>query len=167
MVDRILGQEERSFTILGLILVGVAVVPWLVDPIDFVGSGAQLEAERNVPVLEAPMAPPVVPPLESFSATVERPIFTATRRPLRRALSSDKSLILGKYELTGRVTSPGKRMILMRTPGGGSAFAVGQGEKIDGWLVTTVTPTKIVLQAADRRVVITDTKTDTGTVRVR
>lgn len=167
MGNRILSRGDRSLAALGPILIGVAVVPWLIDPIDFVGLGAPREAEQNMLVSESPRAPRVVPPLESLSATVERPIFTATRRPVKRAPSPDKSLILGKYELTGRVISPGKRMILMRTPGGGSAFAVGQGEKVDGWLVTEVTATKIVLQAVDRRVVITDTKTDTGTVQVR
>lgn len=155
----------KRIELLALTLAALGAAPWLIDPAVYLRQGPAADVADSVPraVPGAMPVPRAIPPIDGLAAIVTRPLFTATRRPASRAPGSDKSLILGKYELTGRVITPGKRMILMRTPGSGATVAVHQGEKIDGWSVTEVTATKIVLQAAHRRVVISNKKAGAGT----
>jgi hypothetical protein len=99
------------------------------------------------PIAEADLS---LPPLETFSATTERPLFTATRSPPRAAVDSGGELILGRYRLTGVMIARDRTTVLLRPVGGGKVIRLGQGQELDGWKVLTITADHIVLGSAGR-----------------
>ncbi len=139
-----------------MILLGVALVPWLVDPADYLAAGP--DAQAMTEVAEPPTAPRLeLPPIEQFAAIVERPIFTATRRTARRqpvapsAPASSGGRILGRYQVIGVVVAPGNRLVLLRRLGGAETIRLKQGEEIDGWTLVEVTRDEVVLESGGRR----------------
>ncbi len=151
--------ERLLVSVLGLssmILLGVALVPWLFDPADYLAAGPG--AQATVGLAEAPMTPRFdPPPIEQFSAIVERPIFTATRRTARRqpvapsAPASSAGLILGRYQVVGVVVTPGNRRVLLKRVGGAETIRLKEGEEIDGWTLVNVTRDDVVLESGGRR----------------
>ena len=151
--------ERLLVSVLGLsamIFLGVALVPWLVDPTEYLAAGPGVQAMTEV--AEPPMAPRLeLPPIEQFSAMVERPIFTATRRTVRRqpvarsAPASSGGLILGRYQVIGVVVAPGNRLVLLKRLGGAETIRLKQGEEIDGWTLVEVTRDDLVLESGGRR----------------
>jgi hypothetical protein len=124
----------------------LAVWPWLPLP-----SEGPARAPRPAPapglVAEAELA---MPPLESFRATVERPLFVATRSPARAIVETGGDLILGRYRLTGVVIARDRTTVLVRPATGGKVIRLEQGQELDGWKVTTISPDHIVLAAGGR-----------------
>ncbi len=151
--------ERLLVSVLGLscmILLGVALVPWLFDPADYLAAGPG--AQATVELAEAPMTPRFdPPPIEQFAAIVERPIFTATRRTARRqpvapsAPASSGGLFLGRYQVVGVVVAPGNRLVLLKRPGGAETIRLKEGEEIDGWTLVNVTRDDVVLESGGRR----------------
>ena len=152
--------ERLLVSVLGLscmIFLGVALVPWLFDPADYLAAGPG--AQATVELAEAPMTPRFdPPPIEQFAAIVERPIFTATRRSARRQpvapsapASSSGGLILGRYQVVGVVVTPGNRLVLLRRLGGAETIRLKEGEEIDGWTLVNVTRNDVVLESGGRR----------------
>ena len=151
--------ERLLVSVLGLscmILLGVALVPWLFDPADYLAAGPG--AQTTVELAEAPMTPRFdPPPIEQFAAIVERPIFTATRRTARRqpvapsAPASSGGLFLGRYQVVGVVVAPGNRLVLLKRPGGADTIRLKEGEEIDGWTLVNVTRDDVVLESGGRR----------------
>lgn len=142
-----------------LMLAAIAAAPWLVDPLDYLAPGAAPVAPAaqsqspGRPSLEAPA-------MDSLAVIIERPLFTATRRaapalePLPTATAvkqEDKSLILGRYKLTGIIVTPSLRLVFITEPGSRKTTSVALGEKLDGWLVAEVEQHVIVLESDGRR----------------
>ena len=145
------------FGALCLGLVMVAIAPWITDPLATMGQGPAVPDPGDtsqpgyVPAFEAPA-------LETLAVIVERPLFTATRRPAPPVLSTpaaaeplDPSLILGRYRLTGIVVTPGLHMVFVTEPGSRKTIAVALGKELDGWLVSEVEQHVVVLESGDRR----------------
>jgi len=152
--------ERLLVSALGLscmVFLGVALVPWLIDPADYLAAGRGAQATTEV--AEPPMAPRLeLPPLEQFAAIVERPIFTATRRSARRPPAAPSSepassggLILGRYQVIGVVVAPDNRMLLLKRLGGAETIRLKEGEEIDGWTLVDVTRDDVVLESGGRR----------------
>lgn len=150
-----------TFGALCLMFAAIAVAPWIVDPLDYLGQRdtAPATGEQSppggLPTLEAPA-------FENLAVIVERPIFTATRRPAppsrpapTAADPPDESLILGRYKLTGVVVTPALRMVFVTEPGSGKTIAVERGKELDGWAIIEVERHVIVLESGDRRKRIT------------
>ncbi len=146
-------------SVLGLscmIFLGLALVPWLVDPTDYLAAAPGTQAMTEV--AGPPMAPRLeLPPIEQFGAIVERPIFTATRRTARAqpvapsAPASSGGRILGRYQVIGVVVAPGNRLVLLKRLGGAETIRLKQGEEIDGWTLVEVTRDEVVLESGGRR----------------
>ena len=142
-----------------LLFAGIAAAPWIVDPLDYIAprETAAADGQRS-----QPLGPPSLdaPSLESLSEIVERPLFTATRRPAPPAQPApakaaaealDKSLILGRYKLTGIIVTPALRMVFVTVPGSRKTIAVARGKLLDGWVVSEVERQVIVLVSGERR----------------
>ncbi len=155
-------MSSTLFGALCLSFAGIAAAPWLIDPLDYLDhdDGVAVPEEqsrtRGLPTLEAPA-------FDSLAIIVERPLFTATRRaapeiePASVASAPeprDKSLILGRYKLTGIIVTPELRLMLVTEPGSRRTTAVALGKKLDGWLVAEVERHVIVLESDGRRKVI-------------
>lgn len=143
-----------------LFLGGVAVAPWTADPL--VNPGRQPPAPAPGDDSQPGYAPAfeAVAP-EALAVIVERPIFTATRRPPPAVLPAaaapaaetpDKSLILGRYKLTGVVVTPTLRLVFVTKPGSRKTIAVARGKKLDGWVISEVEQHLIVLESDQGRI---------------
>jgi hypothetical protein len=137
-----------------LVLLGVALAPWLVDPLAYLAAARRADkVGREV----APLLPPALetPPLDRFAAIVERPLFTATRRPAPAApaapVVSAEGLILGAYRLTGVVVTPTHRLLLLRRQDDRRTIRVAEGEAVDGWTIVRVASDKLVVESAGRQ----------------
>ena len=148
-----------AFGTLCLMFAAIALTPWMIDPLDYLGHSDPATAPveqsqpRGLPTLDAPA-------IESFAEIVDRPLFTATRRaapqseptpPATVADAPDESLILGRYKLTGIVVTPAMRMVFVTVPGSRKTIAVARGKELDGWIITEVDRHVIVLESGDRR----------------
>jgi hypothetical protein len=112
--------------------------------------------EQSLPVvpassdsLAAPAAPSAfaMPPQETFLAIVERPVFSASRRP---APGSDQGgagpQALSDVELIGIVVSGGDRFVLVRPSGASQPQPVHEGEMIAGWSVQAISTDHVTLR---------------------
>lgn len=138
--------------ILGGVLLAVALVPWLVPAHRLVD--ARLPATARGETSAPP--PLALQPIEAYAATVERPLFTATRRaapPGMAPAERTAGLILGRYRLTGVIVTPGKRSILLASANNRTQTVV-QGEAIDGWTLRSVERDRIVLENGGKQEVV-------------
>ena len=134
--------------LLGFVCLGFAALaawPWLpaARTADIAVAAAPLP-----PVAEADLA---LPPLAAFAATLERPLFSATRSPPPRgAVESAGGLVLGRYRLTGVMIARDHTAVLLRPAAGGKVIRLVQGQELDGWKVVAITADHIVLSAEGR-----------------
>lgn len=127
------------------LLLGLALWPWLAP-----------EA-GSAPRPEKPTAPPpaltVLPPQANFTAIVDRPLFSPSRRPAPGAGSGNRgSGIEARYQLLGLVVSENVRRAWLAE--GERHFDVGEGDKLDGWTVTRIQQDRIVLTSATGQAVL-------------
>ena len=138
-------------------LLAVAAAPWFIDPLAYLapqGTPVAADGRAEPPVLPRFDAPSV----DELAAIVERPLFTATRRPAPQAQRASAAvdnrpqsgLILGRYRLTGVVVTPTLRMVFVTQPGSRKTIAVEIGKELDGWVVTEVERHAIVLKSGER-----------------
>lgn len=140
-----------------VVLLGAAAAPWLGDPLDHIGGPDAAGAVGAPPATALPRFD--APPAESLTLLVERPLFTATRRPppagttepAAAAPAPDTSLILGRYRLSGVVVTPDRRLVLLTRKGGSATIGVAKGEMLDGWAVTEVEREFIVFERDARK----------------
>jgi len=108
--------------------------------------------------IAAPASPPapaldsgpvfIMPPLSSFADVLARPLFSETRRrPKAGAARDDKP---ADFTLVGIIISPTERHALLShgTPAQLEHLAVGQS--IDGWTVTAIEPSRVLLAQGGR-----------------
>lgn len=129
------------------LLAAAAVWPWL----------AKGEADRPRPgapeaAVEA-LTP--LPPLSQFSATVERPLFSPTRRPAAAAVQTTRTAapIESRYRLVG-VVIVGKAQRAIVTEGG-RRLDLGVGDTLEGFTVNRIEQNRLTLHSAGGEVVLT------------
>ena len=94
-----------------------------------------------------------MPPLETFSETLARPLFMATRRPPEpqpepveeepeRAPAKPKPV---PVTLSGIVVSPTERQALLGSQRSKELIWVTEGQVIDGWTVRSILPDRVIL----------------------
>ncbi len=89
-----------------------------------------------------------MPPIEDFAETVERPIFSSTRRAWAEpapqvAAPAPTSL---SFVLEGVVIDSGERWALLRPEGGGEIIRLAEGGLLGGWEVIAIHPDKVSLR---------------------
>ena len=85
-----------------------------------------------------------LPPLQTFASVNERPLFSQSRRP---APQSDDTL--GPWSslvLAGIIISPESREALILHGKPPTVVHVQEGQDIDGWLVTSILPDRVVFR---------------------
>ena len=150
--------RTTSLGLLGVILAALTLLPWFVDQAVFMPEQARANKGNQGLVSEArlPDLPDKErPPIERFSAIVERPVFIATRRPAFAPKPlADKNLVLGKYRITGVIISPEERFVMMTSAANKKTVTLRLGDKIDGWSLQEVSHGKIVLVSKKKKIVI-------------
>lgn len=113
---------------------------------------------EEAPVTPAPVTTAVAPEfrieggLESMKATVERPLFNATRRPAPSpvAEAAKPTIQRGQFLLTGTmITEQGAVAYLKEASGTGKARSVKKGDTVNGMLVAEVKSDRIKLTLGD------------------
>lgn len=128
-LEHLLGALFALFALL-------ALLPWLVP-----------EAGSAPPPGKPSPPPPEISalPLQSaFSAIIDRPLFSPTRRPVPGTGSAKGgSGIEARYRLLGLVVSETVRRAWLAD--GARSFEIGEGEKLDGWTVAHIEQDRLVL----------------------
>jgi len=128
-IDHVLGAVLALLALL-------ALWPWIAPE---AGSAPRLEKP-------APAAPELaaLPPPGVFSAIVDRPLFSPSRRPLPGGKSSAPgSGIESRYQLLGLVVAEDMRRAWLAD--GARHFELGEGDKLDGWTVAHIEQDRLVL----------------------
>lgn len=157
------------WSIAGLLL--VATVWPFVTSVGTDGAGTLAPGRASKPFTTPAVGDLALPPQETFSATLNRPLFTATRRPpsplatlqgqsgpppepSQPVLSSGPKgarLILGAYYLRGVVVTPERKLVLFQHQATGRSLRLGEGEKLDGWTVASIASNEVVLRNGERK----------------
>jgi hypothetical protein len=139
-VNHALGAAAIVFALL-------AAWPWIVPP---------LPATRP-PAASPPSAPAAnlatLPPLASFSAIVERPLFVSSRRPPPGSGSTQGAAIENRYRLLGIVaTGPRKKAFIAD---GARRIEIAEGDRLDGWNVTEIGQDRVRLASPSGEAALT------------
>lgn len=122
------------------------------------GSEWRRSLPPDEPAKPSPVAVAVMPEfrieggLESMRATVERPLFNATRRPAPpgAAEGAKPSLNRGQFVLTGTMIVDNVAIAFLKEAGGaGKSRSVKKGDSINGMVVASVEPDRIRLAVGD------------------
>lgn len=89
-----------------------------------------------------------MPPLSAFSETVDRPLFSRTRRPAAHAGALPAS---SSFKLVAIVISAQDRHALLGFGQPRKIMRVAEEEDIGGWTVEAILPDKIIVRHADAR----------------
>jgi hypothetical protein len=97
-----------------------------------------------------------MPPLSSFADVLARPLFSETRRRPKAGMARDDKP--ADFTLVGIVISPTERHALLShgTPAQLEHVAVGQS--VDGWTVTAIEPSRVLLAQGARETEISTGK---------
>jgi hypothetical protein len=124
----------------GILLSMLAIWPW-VAPLAAPG--------RATAAADTPPPPPAIadlPPLATFRAVFERPLFSPSRRPP----TDGTTPVLGtgiaeRYRLLGLLTAGQARRALLAE--GTRRFEVAEGAALDSWTVTRIEQDRVVLSS--------------------
>jgi len=136
---------DHALMATAVVLAALAVWPWL--PV-----GAPSRLPPQAPETPAPTAALTLPPLAGFTALVERPLFT----PSRRASAADKQALLagfGRYRLLGLVAVGPQRRALMAE--GPRVVELKEGDTLEGWMIQRIEQDRLVLSSASGEAVLT------------
>jgi general secretion pathway protein N len=131
-------RRDHGLAALAVLFAGVAGWPWLISP---------NVPDRPAASQAAPAAPTVaaLPPLTSFAAIVERPLFAPTRRPDPARTGPAGPAIETRYRLLGLMSAGRDRKALIAD--GARRFELKEGDALDGWTVTHVEQDRLVLSS--------------------
>lgn len=127
-----------------VMLAGVAVLPWLRDPMATdLAVRTETSTEQAQPDFNLPA------PLDANPDVIRRPIFVASRRlPEAEAIAGapGETLLLERYPVIGVVVAGDRRLVLIRKAAGDTVSRLEQGAQLDGWTLTEVSRTRLVLE---------------------
>jgi hypothetical protein len=120
-----------------IVFTAIAAWPWLVPPVPSVRPLAAPPAGAPAPSVDA------LPPLASYAAIVERPLFSPSRRPPPGAPATQGPSIESRYRLVGIVaTGPRKKAFVAE---GAQRREIAQGDMLDGWTVSEIGQDRVKL----------------------
>lgn len=148
----------------------LAATIWpLAAPVAVDGQGPLVAGRGAKPFAAPSVGDLALPPQETFSATLSRPLFTATRRPpsplaaLQGGPPPEPStpvttpgpkgmrLVLGVYYLRGVVVTPERKLLLLQHHATGRSLRLAEGETVDGWTVASIASNEVVLRQGERK----------------
>ena len=124
----------------GVLLSVLAIWPWVAP----LAAPGRATAAADTPPPDPAIAD--LPPLASFRAVFERPLFSPSRRPP----ADGKAPVLGigiaeRYRLLGLLTAGQARRALLAE--GTRRFEVAEGAALDGWTVVRIEQDRVVLSS--------------------
>ncbi len=136
------------------LMLGVcAALAWTVYWEIQVGAPEPVEAAggQAPPLSDLPAEPSfVMAPAESFSAILERPLFSPTRRP---PAEGTVTIETGEPELevtvVGIIISSEEQIAIIKPKGGSQFVRLSEGDSFQGWILETIEPDRITFQRGD------------------
>jgi general secretion pathway protein N len=120
-----------------VLLLALTAWPWLRAP---------APDRRTQPGAARGAALPVLPPLEQFRETTERPLFAPNRRPTAAVRAAPP---LGLRLEGVMVIGSTKRAVIKQADG--QTARVGEGDRVGEWTVREITADRVMLGAGERR----------------
>jgi hypothetical protein len=121
-----------------LVVATLAVWPWLPGHAPSSEPTAASDG-RDAPRLVS------LPPFASFDATLDRPLFSPSRRPQAASASGPGASIDSRYRLQGLVIAGKTRHALVTPAAGGPALELAEGATLEGWTVKRIEQDRVVL----------------------
>jgi hypothetical protein len=123
-----------------LVLAGIAAWPWLVPPVP---SSRPITA----PQPGAPGAAlTALPPLATYAAIVERPLFSPSRRAPASVMTIGPT-VESRYRLVGIFASGSKKKAYVAE--GSRRIELAEGDTLDGWKVKQIGQDRVLLSSPD------------------
>jgi hypothetical protein len=123
-----------------------AIWPWLLPPVPATRPLAAAPASAPAPAI-APL-----PPLTSFSAIVERPLFSPSRRPPPGTDAALAPSVAGRYQLLGIVATGLKKRAFLAD--GARHFDIAEGDRIERWTVKQIGTDSVLLSSSEGETVL-------------
>jgi hypothetical protein len=129
------------------VLVGLTVWPWL-------PSRGPDRARSEVAAAPAQTVPPLAP-LSQFTATIQRPLFSPSRRPATVAVPAGPvtTSIETRYRLAGVVITGAVQLAMVTD--GTRRIELGVGDKLEGWTVSHIEQSRLILHSSSGDAVLT------------
>jgi hypothetical protein len=121
-----------------LVVAAIVLLPWL--PAATPPAPAAALREGDAPRLQR------LPRFADVSATIERPLFTPSRRPAAPEQAASVG-IASRYRLQGLVIAGAARHAIVSPVAGGPALELGPGDAVAGWTVTRIEHDRVVLSS--------------------
>jgi hypothetical protein len=137
---------DHALTAGALCFAALAVWPWLVPPIP------ETRPPATPPAAPAAATLTALPPLASFAATVERPLFSPARRPAANAPATAAPAAESRYRLVGVVVSGMKKTAFIAD--NGRRAQIGVGDAFDGWTVKEIGQDRVTLASPSGEMVL-------------
>ena len=146
---------------LAVALAGVAILLLLVVGLE-TGFGTAIKAPVPVPPakpgapVDAKLLPPIVAaaPEQHYPESVDRPLFTPTRRPAPPAPSVAANMVKGQFTLHGVIVVGDQRVAMLKEKSNGKMHRVEAGKEINGAKVSQIERESVTLSLGDDREVI-------------
>ena len=108
-----------------------------------VGPAVDAAAVENLPATERLTV--ALPTLEELTATIERPMFSQSRRPFEVAVDTGEPVLTSDFdvELFGIVIWQGRRIALVRSSTDSQIIRIEVGGKIAGWIAVGIEPESV------------------------
>lgn len=150
---------SASLFMLVLALVGVVVAQWLLGPTKHPPITPRIVTETDA------VAPPIassieLPALVDLTETVDRPVFSASRRPPQASPAPvpDETPVPTtaaepppRMKLSAVVIDAGRRFALLQRVPANDTVRLEQGESVDGWVLVEVRTDGVTLENGGRR----------------
>lgn len=121
-----------------VVLAAAAIWPWLP------GSGRTAAVGPATPPPEAKASTVKLPAYETFTATIERPLFSPSRKPVTAPVQAPLPATQGPSRLIGIVVAGAHRRALIAQTGA-APIEIGEGESFEGRTVKRIEQNRVVL----------------------
>lgn len=139
-------RRNHILLVTAVLLVALTIYPWLA-PLPKPRSAAAPQRSEPAPAI-APL-----PPIATFAAVFERPLFSPSRR---RSATGRPAMpeagLAPRYRLLGVVNQGGARRALIAD--GGRAVEITEGAALDGWAVARIEQDRVLLSSPSGQAVL-------------
>jgi hypothetical protein len=90
-----------------------------------------------------------LPPLQSFSAITDRPLFSQSRRPPAAQPSTTSIGSASSFVLAGVIITHGSREVMIQHGKPPTIAHLQQGQTIEGWTVTAIDEDRVLLDSGE------------------
>jgi hypothetical protein len=147
-------RRSQFWTLAGLV-VACCALAWVIYQQLAAAPGPSLAGDpQAMQIAAVPDLPPEadfsMPPIDSFEAILQRPIFSPTRSP-SDGDAPTQEVVSGEFSfvLKGIVIGTKEGVALFRPGGGGKVVRVLEGGRLAGWTVVSIEPNQVTLSRGE------------------